>query len=102
MKIKNEYGVKSITMKPTAKCYCPLGKDWYTNELEVKMQVQDIIPDYCEVERWVDEHLSGQSLIIEEALKLFRQHLEETYSPVSLEVSSTVKDAKHFGVRVSA
>ena len=102
MKIKNEYGVKSITMNPTAKCYCPLGKDWYTNEFEVKMQVQDIIPDYCEVERWVDEHLSGQSLIIEEAIKLFRQHLEETYSPVSLEVSSTVKDAKHFGVRVSA
>lgn len=100
--MSNDYGVKSITMYPSAKCYCPLGKDWYTNEFEVKMQVKDAIPDYCEVEAWLDENIRGKSLIIEEAVSKFRQYLEGTYSPASLMVSSSVCDALHFPVVVEA
>ena len=100
--VKNEYGVRRITMYPEAICYCPLGKDWYTNKFEVVMTVKDMIPDYCEVEEWLDENLRGKPLIIEDAIDRFREYLSETYSPASLEITSTVDDAKHFPVRVEA
>ena len=100
--VKNEYGVKRITMYPEAMCYCPLGKDWYTNHFEVKMDIGSAIPDYCEVAKWLDENICGESLIIEDVLKKFRKYLNETYSPVALEVISSVNDAKHFPVRVEA
>ena len=100
--IRNDYGVRTLKMYPSAKSYCPLGKDWYTNEFEVKMQVKDAIPDYCEVEAWLDENIRGKSLIVEEAVSKFRQYLETTYSPVTLEVTSSVCDALHFPVIVEA
>ena len=102
MMLRNEYGVKNITMYPEAICYCPLGNDWYTNKFEVTMQVNDVIPDYCEVEQWIDENIRGKSLIIEDALKKFREYLSETYNPAIFEVVSSVTDAKHFSVRVEA
>ena len=100
MMMKNEYGVKKVTMYPEAICYCPLGGDWYTNKFEVRMQIKDVIPDYCKVEEWLDENIRGKSLIIEDALKKFREYLSETYRPIALEVISSVNDAKHFPVRV--
>jgi hypothetical protein len=100
--INNEYGVKRITMYPKAICYCPLGKDWYTNKFEVEMQVKDVIPDYCEVEKWLGENIRGKPLIIEEAVRMFREYLIETYSPASIELTSSVSDAKHFPVRIEA
>ena len=100
--IDNDYGVKRITMYPEAICYCPLGHDWYTNKFEVMMKVNDVIPDYCEVEKWLDKNIRGKSLIIEEALEGFREYLEETYRPTALEIISSVYDAKHFPVKVEA
>lgn len=98
--LKNDYDVKEVVMYPTAKCYCPLGNDWYTNKFEVRMTVGAVIPDYCEVEKWLDENISGKSLIIEEAVEKFHKYITETYSPLSLEVMSSVDDAKHFPVSV--
>lgn len=100
--VKNEYGVKRVTIYPEAICYCPLGKDWYTNKFEASMAVGEVIPDYCEVEKWLDENIRGKSLIIEDAVARFRKYLTETYSPVALEVTSSVKDAKHFPVRIES
>ena len=100
--VKNDYGVRRITMYPEAICYCPLCKDWYTNKFEVVMTVEDMIPDYCEVEEWLDENLRGKPLIIEEAINEFHEYLSDTYNPESIEITSTVDDAKHFPVRVEA
>ena len=100
--VMNEYGVKRIIMYPEAICYCPLGNDWYTNKFEVMMKVNDVIPDYCEVEKWLDKNIRGKSLIIEDALEKFRKYLTETYSPAFIEITSSVEDAKHFPVRVEA
>ena len=100
MMIKNKYGIKEITMFPTAICFCPLGNDWYKNQFEVKMQVNQNIPDYCEVEKWLDENICGKSLIIEEAVKKFHDYLVENYTPITVEIKSSVNDAKHFPVQV--
>ena len=98
--LKNEYGIKEIIMYPKVICYCPLGNDWYSNSFEVYMKVKQSIPDYCEIEKWLDKNMRGKSLIIEDAIEMFYKYLSETYSPIAIEVSSYVEDAKHFPVRV--
>ena len=98
--IENKYGIKEIVLYPTAICYCPLGNDWYSNNFEVIMEVKDNIPDYCEVEKWLDENIRGKSLIIEDVLDKFYQYLQKNYNPIKVEVQSIVDDAKHFPVKV--
>ena len=99
--IKNEkYNIKEINMYPTAICFCPLGNDWYKNKFCVTMQPSSIIPNYCEIEEWLDDNIRGESLIIEEAISIFYSYLNETYRPITLEIKSHVEDAKHFPVEV--
>ena len=99
--VKNTYGIGSISLSPTAKCYCPLGKDWYTNNFTVTFVPGEFIPDYCEVDKWIDENINGKELIIEAAVAALYDYLHDTYSPDKLVVSSQVKDAKHSPVQVA-
>ena len=91
MKLKNTQGITRIVMKPKAICFCPLGNDWYTNEFEVEFFPEEFFPDYCDVEKFLDETIRGKSLIIEDAVKLLYSYFEE-YSPASLKVTSNVFD----------
>ena len=100
--ISNEkYQIKEINMYPIAICFCPLGDDWYKNKFQVRMQPNLIIPNYCDIEEWLDDNIRGKSLIIEDAVNLFYNYLIEEYKPVALEIKSHVEDAKHFPVEVT-
>lgn len=99
--ISNEkYQIREINMYPTAICFCVLGNDWYKNQFHVKMQPHFFIPDYCDIEKWLDDNIRGKSLIVEEAVSIFYDYLIEKYHPIMLEIKSHVEDAKHFPVEV--
>ena len=98
--IKNEYGIDEISIDSTAKCYCPLGKDWYTNQFSVTIKPNDYIPDYCELDVFIKDEINGKHLIIEAAVALLFQHITELYDPAYLEVVSYVDDAAHSAVTV--
>ena len=99
--IKNEYKVTSITISGEAKCFCPLGQDWYTNRFTMELQPDEVIPDYCEIDRYIDENINGKHYIIEEAVKILYEYLASTYAPDFLRVSSSVTDATHCAVVVA-
>ena len=98
--VKNEFGIKSITIESKAKCFCPLGKDWYTNKFTVDFEPGEFIPDYCEMDEWIDANINGKTLIIEAAVAMLYSYLEETYRPAGLHVESFVEDARHSAVTV--
>lgn len=98
--IKNTFGIGEITIESTAKCYCPLGKDWYTNQFSVDFEPGEYIPDYCEVDEWIAQNINGQHMIIEAAVAALYDHLMNTYKPAGLYVESYVDDAKHSAVTV--
>lgn len=99
--VENTYGISSINFSPTAKCFCPLGKDWYTNNFDVTFVPDEHIPDYCEVDKWIDENINRKELIIEAAVAALYDYLNDTYAPHTLVVSSHVKDAKHCPVKAT-
>lgn len=99
--LDNKFGITGITIHPTARCYCPLGNDWYTNQFEVSIVPSGIIPDYCEIDKFVGSTINGSHIIIEEAVNMLYEVIKDTYEPVSLKVTSTVTDAAHSPVTVT-
>lgn len=94
MRQDNSQEITKIILKPKATCYCPLGDDWYTNEFEITMYPVDYYPDYCDVEKWLNENVRDKSLIIEDAVKLVYDYINETYEPCSLRVISYVNNVE--------
>ena len=98
--VKNDFGIKAVTIECEAKCYCPLGRDWYTNKFTVDFGPGENIPDYCELDNWIAANINGQSMIIEGAVDALYNYLHGTYHPASLRVKSCVNDARHSTVTV--
>lgn len=99
--VKNKYGIRNITVDAQAKCYCPLGNDWYTNQFRIDMDVAEDIPDYVKLDEWVAKNINGKSMIIEEATATLYQHIVNEYKPYSCSISSYVDDATHGTVTVT-
>jgi len=96
---KNTMGISNISFDHSARCYCPLGDDFYTGEIHVYFEPGDTIPDYLDVQKAIDK-LTGQELngegIVE---KVFEIMLE--YKPKLLEVTVDINDAGHFPVSIT-
>lgn len=102
MKLENKQGINTITMKPRAVCFCPLGDDWYTNEFLISIDVADYYPDYCDIEKFLNEKVRGKSLIIEDAVEIVYDYIAEELNPDWIEVTSCVNDVtSHSPVVVS-
>ena len=99
--IENIYKVKSIEIEASAKCFCPLGPDWYTNQFCIYMDPGQKIPDYCDIDRWIRENLNGQSLIIEDATNRLYQHVMKEYEPFFCSIDNCVEDARHSKVTIT-
>lgn len=99
--IENTYGIYSIVYKPTAICFCPLGQDYYRNRFEVVIEPNKFIPDYCELDKWIEENINGETLIIEEAVAKLHEYIEKQYKPLWLNVTSHVARGRHSEVIVS-
>lgn len=100
-KFANAYGVRKIVYKQSCKCFCPIGKTEYTNNFTVTMEPSDTIPDYCEIDKFIQECIEGESLVIEEAAYKLKRKLMEYAHPSWIMVESAVNDASHGDVVVS-
>lgn len=95
----NTQGITKINMSQNIQCFCPLGNDWYTNQVEIELIPDKIIPDYCEVDDFV-RSLGGESLIIEDVVKALFDYFKNSYGCSYVKIKSYVNDAKHLSVSV--
>lgn len=98
-KFENVQGITEISFEQNVQCYCPLGNDWYTNQLFITIVPDKLIPDYCDVDDFI-RGLSGKSLIIEDVIKEIFEYFKNEYAPKNIKIQSYVNDAKHLTVRV--
>lgn len=96
--IPNDQNISEIRFKMNIHNFCPLGDDWYTNELEVSFVPYKVIPDYVYLDNEL-RALDGKSLIIEDVVNKVYE-LISTMNPIMCEVKSHVSDAKHLAVDV--
>ena len=100
MRLANTYGIKVIQIEAEAKCFCPLGKDWYTNHFLIEMNPAEFIPDYCDIDNFIKEKINGAHLIIEAAVDFLYAYIKNEYAPEYLKITSYVDDATHSTVNV--
>ena len=99
-KLSNTQQIKRITMHPQAACKCVLGGDWYTINFDIEFIPNDSYPDYMEVQDFVQRHIDGESLNIEDAVAILRDMLIGFY-PHGVSVTAKIVNAKtHFNVEV--
>lgn len=99
--VQNKYGIRNVTINAKAKCFCPLGMDWYTHQFTIDIDVAEAIPDYLDVDKFIAENIYGKSMIIEEATAKVYRYIMDEYQPYSCTVYSRVEDASHSPVTVT-
>lgn len=88
------------TGKIEAKAFCPIGKDFYTNNFVFNYQTSRII-DFCLIEKNIREKINkGSILTIEESVNIVYKVLKKL-GLRKIGVKSSVDDAVHFMVEVS-
>ena len=101
MRFENTMNVRLITMKlRNLKIFCHIGKSWYTLNADVEFRPNKIIPDYIEVQNFLNEHIVNKELTIEVATANILDYLTTEYNPIDVTVKSNVNDAIHFEVEV--
>ena len=117
-KFKNKQKITAITFKPKSACHnlCPLGQLYcdekakdgskpllphYTNNFTIEFVPAEFIFDYLDVEKWIEDKLNNETLIIEDCVAMLFDYINETYQPEFLAVTSEVNDALHGPVVVT-
>lgn len=96
---KNKQGISAIEMSQNIQAFCPLGNEYYTNQVFMQMTDMEVIPDYCDLDKFL-RGLSGKEMIIEDVVATVFDYLDKECKPKHLSVRSTVNDAIHLDVAV--
>ena len=99
-RFENVHGITRIKFKQNIQCFCPLGNDYYTNQVSVLFVPDEVIPDYCEVEQYMRK-MSGNKYTVEDTVFMVFDYLNTKYKPKYLKVTSYADDAVHFEVEVT-
>lgn len=114
---KNTQKITKIIFEPKNACHnlCPLGQLYcdelaqngskpllphYTNRFKITFIPAEYVCDYIDVEKWIAANINDETLIIEDAVSMLYDYLNDTYKPSYLKVESYVNDAMHGPVYV--
>lgn len=98
---KNTMGIRHIHMDKSVKCFCPLGQSWCTYELSIHLQPGEVIPDYLDVEQFLEVEINGGTMTLEDTAGKVLAFFVDTYAPKGASVDVSCSDAKHMPVTVT-
>lgn len=100
--MENTWKIDHVQMECKAEAImCPLGRAPYTAEFTVDAYDPEEIPDYLDVQKFLDRHMTNSTYIIEELLPLFERYLIKAFDPLRLQIIVSVRDAAHFPVTLA-
>lgn len=97
--MQNTHRISRISFKKDLTAFCPLGQQEYTATVTVEVHPEGSIPDFCELDRQLDE-VTGD-LIIEEMVSKVYSVCAKAFGHAPLCVSADVPQGKHFPVTVT-
>lgn len=97
--LQNTMKIDLIKYEDKLKCFCPLGNDYYHNQLTIEFVPNEVIPDYIKLHNDI-QALTNEVLTIEDAVVKVLDIVKE-YDPLFIHVYSYVYDAPHPTVTVT-
>lgn len=99
MAFENKQRINKIKIAGRARMFCPMGNAWYTGDFAITLQNPSSIPDYLDVDKFINE-LDGNECIIEDAVASVYDFMVEQVGGGKVCVSCAVADAGHAAVTV--
>ena len=97
--INNKQNISLIEADKRISLYCPIGKDYYTADVNIKFLPNAFYMDYIELDVFLNK-LSGLSLTIEEAVEQIYNELQG-YMPKKTSVMIEAFSNTHLHVKVT-
>ncbi len=84
--IKNIYKVKRISYHANAFTRCPIGKEWGRMFIEINAELGDQIPNYCDIDTFIQKEIDNHCFIIEEVGYKVYEFVKQLCNPKQLQV----------------
>lgn len=97
--ISNAQSISLIKANKQISLYCPIGEDYYTADIEMRLCPDKHYMDYIDLDVFL-KGLSGANLTIEDAVDTIYQELQK-YKPFKTKVTIKAFSNTHLDVAVS-
>ena len=84
--MKNIYKVKNIKYTANVFTKCPIGKEWGHMFIEIYADMGEEIPDYCDIDNYIQTEIDGNILMLEEVGHKVYTFFKELCNPIHLRV----------------
>lgn len=97
--ISNTQSISVIKADKRISLYCPIGKDYYTADVNIKFLPNAFYMDYIELDQFLN-NMGGSNLTIEEATEKIYNELQR-YMPKKASVTIEAYSNTHLNVTVT-
>ena len=97
--LKNTQKITKVKFSKIAHCFCPLGNDWYTCNVEAEVFLGDELIDFLDIDKYFKEEIESKSLIVEDVVAKTAEFIEG-YNVHGYSISAKTSDAVHCPVEV--
>ena len=94
---ENTQKINYTEFKTKCTTYCPIGKDYYTADIEIVIKNQKKIPDYEVIDDFLRVEMNGKVLTHEDLNRVIYDKIYELFEPEYLRVdviSNTIMNIK--------
>lgn len=99
MRIENKYKVNELTYEASAFVYCPMGNDWGHIDIFAKIKPNKYLPDYCDIDNFIEKNIEGKTLITEavgfEVYNFIKNEIEPERLSVKVHSNNTSMHSCH-------
>lgn len=98
--MRNSEDISKVTLTKQIKAWCPIGKQGYLANVTVEVLPVDEIPDYCKLDKELD-NINGEALIIEELATEVYAIAKAAFGNAPAKATVDVKESAHMPVTVA-
>lgn len=96
----NEQNISTISAVRQVVCFCPLGNDYYTAQITIELQPNELLFDFIDLTNYLDK-LNGEAFIVEALCQEVFEYLDCKIKPAHLSVTVEASSNKHLPVAVN-
>lgn len=97
--IVNTQKITKVKFSKIAHCFCPLGNDWYTCNVDAEVNLGAELIDFLDIDAYFKTEIESKHLIVEDVVAKTAEFIER-YHVQGYSISAKTSDAVHCPVEV--
>lgn len=97
--LKNTQKITKVKFAKIAHCFCPIGNDWYTCNVDAEVNLGEELIDFLDIDAYFRDEIESKHLIVEDVVAKTAEFIER-YNVQGYLISAKTSDAVHCPVEV--